>query len=65
MVDIPTHVLVLTPRRMGVVELEAALRTGDPAIVTRIHEDRLHVDPRTLSASDETELVDALSALAG
>jgi L-seryl-tRNA(Ser) seleniumtransferase len=65
MVDIPTNVLVLEPTRRGVVELEAALRAREPAIVARIHEDRLHVDPRTLSPSDEAELVDALASLAG
>ncbi len=36
-----------------VVELERALRLGEPHIIARISEDRLLLDPRTLSADDD------------
>jgi L-seryl-tRNA(Ser) seleniumtransferase len=58
LVDIPTVVVAVEPRTMSVVELERRLRTGDdPSIVTRIREDRLLIDPRTLTADEETTIV--------
>lgn len=49
MADIPTAVVAIGPSRASVVEFEERLRLGDPCIVTRIKEDRLLFDPRTLS----------------
>jgi L-seryl-tRNA(Ser) seleniumtransferase len=64
MADIPTVVVTLVPRKMSVVELERALRLGDPHVIARISEDRLLLDPRTLLDADERDIVDVLAALA-
>lgn len=65
MADIPTYVLALTPASGGVVALEEKLRAGKPSVVARVKDDRLLIDPRTLSAEDEALLLDALSRAAG
>lgn len=54
--DIPTAVVALLPREGNVVELESRLRLGSPSIIARIKEDRLMLDPRTLS-DDELDIV--------
>jgi L-seryl-tRNA(Ser) seleniumtransferase len=54
--DIPTAVVALLPREGNVVELERRLRLGSPSIIARIKEDRLMLDPRTLS-DDELQIV--------
>jgi len=55
--DVPTAVVTVAPARVGVVELERRLRTeGEIAIVARVKEDRLVLDPRTLVAG-EAEVV--------
>lgn len=64
MADIPTVCVVVSPQRMSVTELERRLRLGEPHIVARISEDRLLLDPRTLTPAEEREVVDALAALA-
>jgi L-seryl-tRNA(Ser) seleniumtransferase len=63
MTDIPTFVVALSAVAMGPVELERELRGWEPPIVSRIHEDRIHLDPRTLSADDEDIIVEALGRL--
>ncbi|MDP6539701.1 MAG: L-seryl-tRNA(Sec) selenium transferase [Planctomycetota bacterium] len=45
-------------------ELAAALRAGDPPVFARIHEERLHLDPRTLLEGDEERLTAAFDRLA-
>ena len=65
MAEIPTFVLALAPRDGGVVALEERLRLGSPCVVARIKDDRLLIDPRTLSAEEEREVVDALASAAG
>jgi len=61
--DIPTAVVAVVPARMGVVELEEQLRTGgEPAVVARVKEDRLLIDPRTLNAEDHQVVIEALSS---
>lgn len=52
MADIPTVVVALTPVSGGVTELERRLRLGEPGVVARIKDDRLLLDPRTLSDSE-------------
>lgn len=54
--DIPTVVVALLPKEGSVVELERRLRLGTPSVVARIKEDRLMLDPRTLS-DDELDIV--------
>jgi L-seryl-tRNA(Ser) seleniumtransferase len=65
MADIPTTVVTVAPHSMSVVELEERLRLGDPEVVARIKDDRLLLDPRTLSGDDEDIVVARLAALCG
>jgi L-seryl-tRNA(Ser) seleniumtransferase len=51
----PTH----SPDRMA-----AALRAGDPPVVTRVADDRLVIDLRTVLPNDEPTLLDAVVAAA-
>ncbi len=61
MADIPTHVVALTARDLPAHEVEARLRLGEPCVVARISEDRLLVDPRTLTEAEELEVVSAVA----
>ncbi|MAF66204.1 MAG: L-seryl-tRNA(Sec) selenium transferase [Planctomycetes bacterium] len=45
-------------------ELAAALRAGDPPVFARIHDERLHLDPRALLEGDEERLATAFELLA-
>ncbi len=60
MADIPTSVVTLAARDMSANELEESLRLGEPTIVARIRDDRVVLDPRTLSDSEAVEVVEAL-----
>ncbi len=56
--DIPTAVVTIAPRTLGVVELEQRLRLGaEPAIIARVKDDRLVLDPRTLVNAEEHDIV--------
>ncbi|PKQ15207.1 MAG: L-seryl-tRNA(Sec) selenium transferase [Actinobacteria bacterium HGW-Actinobacteria-7] len=56
--DIPTAVVAVAPRTVSVVALENALRTGaEPAIIGRVKEERLLLDPRTLVNAEEHDIV--------
>ncbi len=61
--EIATVAVAIAPAGMGVAELEERLRTGaEPAIVARVKDGRLLVDPRTLlSPAEETAIVDRLT----
>ena len=60
MEDIPTTVVALGPKHMSAAALEVRLRTGQPAVIARIKDGRLLLDPRTLRADEEPEVVAAL-----
>ncbi|HSK46828.1 MAG TPA: L-seryl-tRNA(Sec) selenium transferase [Coriobacteriia bacterium] len=64
MADIPTVVVALVPQKFSVVELESRLRLGEPHVIARISDDRLLLDPRTLSPRDEADVVAALARIA-
>ena len=56
--EIPTAVVAVTPSAMSAGELEALLRCGgEPAIVARVREDRVLIDPRTLLDAAEEDVV--------
>jgi len=63
MKDIPTTVVALTPRRRSATWLEERLRLGEPAVIARIKDDRLLLDPRTLREDEEAEVISALLAV--
>ncbi|MDX6719889.1 MAG: L-seryl-tRNA(Ser) seleniumtransferase [Solirubrobacteraceae bacterium] len=57
--------VALDPGPLGVDALAAALRAHDPALVGRIHDGRLLLDPRTLSDDDAREAARAVRAVRG
>lgn len=63
MADIPTVCATLVPRRVSVTELERRLRLGEPHVIARIADDRLLLDPRTLTLDEEREVIEALARL--
>jgi L-seryl-tRNA(Ser) seleniumtransferase len=63
MADIPTTVVTLAPRTMSANDLEARLRLGSPTIVSRIHDDRVVLDPRTLTEAEEALIIDRLGRI--
>jgi L-seryl-tRNA(Ser) seleniumtransferase len=65
MEDIPTTVVSLAPRSGSATALEERLRLGEPALIARIKDGRLLLDPRTLGADEEADVVAALAALGG
>jgi L-seryl-tRNA(Ser) seleniumtransferase len=56
LLELPGPVVALTTPGLSADELAARLRAGDPPVVGRIEEDRLLLDPRTLT-DEEAELV--------
>jgi len=61
MKDIPTTVVALEPHGMSATTLEERLRLGEPAVIVRIKDGRVLLDPRTLRADEEPEVVSALA----
>jgi L-seryl-tRNA(Ser) seleniumtransferase len=59
-VELPTWLVAIRPKAMSVDALARALRTGEPAVVGRITEDQLLLDPRTLLAGDHERIQTAL-----
>ena len=54
LLELPGPAVAIAPGPSGADALAAALRTGDPAVVARIEDGRVLLDPRTL-APDELE----------
>ena len=49
LLELPGPAVAIDPRPAGADALAADLRAGDPAVVGRIHDRRLLLDPRTLT----------------
>lgn len=62
--ELPTVVVALKPTRMSVDALEARLRGSAPAIIARVKEDRLLLDPRTIQDGEDKQIVEALTKAA-
>lgn len=60
--QIPTWCVALTPSKGNVNALATALRTGIPAVMGRIKNDRLLLDLRSVLPGQDMLLVDALTA---
>jgi L-seryl-tRNA(Ser) seleniumtransferase len=56
LLELPGPAVAIDPGPAGVNKLAAELRAGDPAVVGRIHDGRLLLDPRTLT-DDEARAV--------
>ena len=62
-VGLPTYLIAMTHPSMSADVLAEKLRRSNPPIVARISNERLLLDLRTVSAADETELIQALSSI--
>ncbi|MEM7783140.1 MAG: L-seryl-tRNA(Sec) selenium transferase [Planctomycetota bacterium] len=56
---IPTWCIAVTPSGMSVDQLADRLRKNQPAVMGRVHKDRLFIDMRTVQVSQDVELVSA------
>lgn len=61
--QIPTWCVALTPNEMNVDELSKRLRTGTPAVVGRIQQDRLLLDLRSVLPHQDAAIVEAVSRI--
>lgn len=63
-VKLETTLMALTHEKIAAPRLEQLLRNSTPPVITRIVNDRVMIDLRTVSQNDETELLDILVRLA-
>ncbi len=62
LLELPGPAVAIEPGPAGADALAAALRAGDPALVGRIHDGRLLLDPRTLTDDEAREAARAVRA---
>ncbi|MDQ3749103.1 MAG: L-seryl-tRNA(Sec) selenium transferase, partial [Acidobacteriota bacterium] len=60
MVQPPTTLLALEHAKMSATDLEQNLRLSEPPVITRILEDKVLIDLRTVSETEEAELLKIL-----
>jgi len=60
--DLPTYVVSIKTDQISLNELEESLRMGNPPIITRIKEDSLIIDARTVRDKDIEVLVKGISS---
>ena len=65
--ELPTRLVRLNPSTVegGAVEVARRLRSGEPAIMGRIEDDHVLLDPRTIPPSRDAEVVQAIRAALG
>jgi L-seryl-tRNA(Ser) seleniumtransferase len=63
LLELPGPAVAIDPGPAGADALAAALRAGDPAVVGRIHDDRLLLDPRTLTDDEARAVASAVRAV--
>jgi L-seryl-tRNA(Ser) seleniumtransferase len=61
--QIPTWCVSIVPAEGSLASLAQRLRAATPAIMGRIHKDRLLLDMRTVQPSQDLQLMDAVAAL--
>lgn len=61
-IEFKTYVVALKPKRLSVNKLEERLRHGRPPIITRIKEDSLIIDTRTIGNHEVEDLVKGITA---
>jgi L-seryl-tRNA(Ser) seleniumtransferase len=65
LLELPGPAVAIDPGPAGVTKLAAQLRAGDPAVVGRIHDGRLLLDPRTLTDDEAREVARAVRCVRG
>ena len=63
LLELPGPAVAIDPGPGGATALAADLRAGDPAVVGRIHDGRLLLDPRTLTDDEAREVARAVRAV--
>ena len=63
LLELPGPAVAIDPGPAGATALAADLRAGDPAVVGRIHDGRLLLDPRTLTDDEAREAARAVRAV--
>jgi L-seryl-tRNA(Ser) seleniumtransferase len=58
--SLPTFVVAVHPGDRGAEAVARRLRLGDPAVIARVAEDRVILDPRTLPPGALEEVAEAL-----
>ena len=59
--ELPGHAVALRPDKVSVDNLSARLRAGEPAVMARIQDDQMILNPRTVAEDEEEALIAALS----
>ena len=59
-----TALIIIDVDGLKATEIESRLRAGDPPVVARIENEKVVIDLRTVDASEEAELIDAIAVLA-
>ncbi len=63
LLELPGPAVAIAPGPAGATALAADLRAGDPAVVGRLHDGRLLLDPRTLTEDEAREVARAVRAV--
>ncbi len=58
--NIPTQLITIKPKNMNAEKLAGGLRAWAIPIFTRVEQEKVLIDPRTLRANDEREVVEAV-----
>ncbi|MHB1420775.1 MAG: L-seryl-tRNA(Sec) selenium transferase [Bacillota bacterium] len=61
--ELPTALVIIRPLKMPVNQVVAALRQGIPAVMARIHADRVIMDPRTILDKEFPAVAGALKVV--
>jgi L-seryl-tRNA(Ser) seleniumtransferase len=57
---LPTSLVAIDPGELGATGLALRLRLGEPAVITRVQEERVLLDPRTLPEAALPAVADAV-----
>ena len=61
--SLPTTLISIQSKHLSTTEMEERLRQNNPPVITRIENDQLLIDLRTVSTEREKDLIEALSKL--
>jgi L-seryl-tRNA(Ser) seleniumtransferase len=60
--EMPTKIVTVAPRNRAAHRVEERLRAGHPAVLVRVQDGRLHLDPRTILDNENEIVVDRFTA---